>query len=742
MKGKLLIGFMILCSILITGCHNGRTEESENASEEVIQEQSVYYEVEEEVTPNYKKGITMSAGGHIYTPARSFAGESVYQTTISSGADYTGGEMYWQTWRSGMSEWENADLRETNMEYEDGTYGLSGIIHDSSDNKVYAKAYRKDTDENEAGGDYIAQLGEKGIEEIIGPLPEGFLEDGSLFRDKEGNFYKCTSWSDLIICYDGTMNEIKEFQVPKYAYGIMQGAEGTDVYWYGCDMSNQPIVGNLTDGSIVLEGVEGIATDYFADITEEGVIILADSQNLWRVENGIAQKVFPFAKNGYLMQLYHMEVNEQGEIVLWVMLDNTLTMLRMKETDKPQEKQEIMMAFTQAHSALEKSVARFNRQSKGYFITVMLPEEEESAEDFRRRIQLEMSVGRGPDILGHDMVSDMQSYVENGYLECMDELFTDTSQYLTAALDTCRVEDKLYGVPYECSFCVTAYDKKLVGERSCINMEELMDAVRASEANVLEEGIAGVTIVEKYALYDDSNKSYIDWEKGESYLNQPAFIEVLEFAKEYADDKEGEKNAFAVSPIDYQGLCALRELKSLYGDRKEDVLLLGYPREEGNGIYVNTRQLFLRANAACKEGAKEFLRFLISEEEQQKYAIFDPFKDMQMSGQQVYIGHKEHFAISLKALDLLLEQELAADQENLVYTDTGVIQVNAMYTTDMIEQFKFMIEHAKPNISKVDAIEDIIEEELWPYFTGKASVEVVSEKLHNRVQLYLDERIK
>ena len=63
------------------------------------------------------------------------------------------------------------------------------------------------------------------------------------------------------------------------------------------------------------------------------------------------------------------------------------------------------------------------------------------------------------------------------------------------------------------------------------------------------------------------------------------------------------------------------------------------------------------------------------------------------------------------------------------------------YLTDKEkEQVIYLVEHAKSYHPDLLAIRGILEEETEPYFTGAKSAEAVMEILHNRIQLYLDER--
>lgn len=74
--------------------------------------------------------------------------------------------------------------------------------------------------------------------------------------------------------------------------------------------------------------------------------------------------------------------------------------------------------------------------------------------------------------------------------------------------------------------------------------------------------------------------------------------------------------------------------------------------------------------------------------------------------------------------------------------DYGAGYKSAPFTEEQEEQFRGLLANCEPANFRVSEISYIIAEELEPYFIGEASAEDVAEKLHNRVQLYLDERKK
>lgn len=733
---KVFIGFIFCCIILWNGC--GKEEQNIPTREEVPQ---YYYGMTEWIVDAPERALEVPEGGNAESFEPVLIGERIFCNTSVTDNQYNSLDFYTQIWDRDDLQWTNISMLYNRFTLDDKEYdGFDSCIYASTNGEMYTSAYILEQEK------YLVRMGEDSIAEVICEIPQETAQEwnnqsgaGMLTRDNEGNFYYFSEWGNSIFCYDSALQKKKTVIVPKFVYGIIQGKDTSEIYWYGCDTDNQPVIGSITDEKAVLEDVEGIATEYCAEISEEGILFLADTQNVWRVEGDKPQKVFNFSENGYIIrELYGMEATEDGEILFLVKMDGYLTLLSMKEIEKPQKKQEIVIAFTMKHWGLQQSIARFNRQSAEYHIGVMLPEEGETTNAYLERIRMELSAGRGPDIFGHDMVTNLSAFVENDYLECMDDVFADTSLYLQAALESAKIEGKMYGVPYDCSFDVVAYAQRDEGEKTSYTLEELMAAVEASKAEALEEGLDGVSLVLKYALYDNENAAFIDWEKGESHLTEAPFVELLSFAEEYSGKGKQESVAYAkhLGMSFYQ----LRQIKEYFSYFDGEAVLLGYPGQAKNGIYVNVRELYLNANSTNKSGAKEFLKFLVSEEEQKRYAIYDIGDELRYGQELSVSGYTIQFPVSLEAFDALVEHELEKDKGNIIYTDSGVIQLGELYTDEMIEQFYFMLNNARADDFHVAAISNIFYEELTPYYEGGVTVQEAVEKLNNRVQLYLDEQ--
>lgn len=698
--------------------------------------QSRYYRMEEVNLPNRKAGLSIPDGGKVYmgnTPFR-LVGDGIYNNAMVEDEKGENGEWYIQGLNLTTMEWNNLSLKNKSFTQGGVCYKeISTLYYPSLDGSIYVKIY------DEKGDGYLGEL-KDGKVEVLHSISTEISSSRFyyLIGDRDGNFYHLDKNQMGIICYDSSLNKTEELETSGPVYGILQETSGSPVYWYGLDGDKQAIVQELKGKRTILKGFAGIGTDYRAALTPDGILYLADNQNVWRMEGESLDKVYSFPENGYIIQEFHgMDIGEEGLPRFLVDLDGEPVLLIMKEIAKPLEKQEILVAFTRQHYGIERSLARFNRKSEKYHVTMLLPDESENVEDYVNRIRMEMGAGRGPDILGHDMVSDLDSYVRNGYLSSVDDLFGDTTQYVQGALDGYRVDGKRYGVPYDCSFQIAAYSGESAEGRSSFTLPELMEAIKASDCKVIERGAGKVETLFSLGVMDEENKTYIDWEKGISYLDEEPFQELLAFVASYITIEDDSEKAFIYADgIDFQ---MMSQMKDVFEYFEGDAKVLGFPRQEGNGNYVTSRAMYLNASAECEEGAREFLKYVISHEEQEKYITFD-IKNLVIPGVTEYTGYKTDFPISLKAMDALIRLELEEDQNNLIHTEQGDLQIGSMYTGEQVEQFRFLVENAKPVNLKIKEIEPIFFEELTPYFTGAVSGKEAAKKLHNRVQLYLDEK--
>ncbi len=266
-------------------------------------------------------------------------------------------------------------------------------------------------------------------------IPER-LKDYTFTVSKTGMIYAYVESGTELFCLNESMEIVKEIKLPKRIDGVISDALGEKVYWYGHDEDNFGIYD--LSGEVIVPVSEKLHILWAqAAMDIEGEIYVANSEKLW-LDGKELKLLCDFTLCDYPWgELYGMEVQEDGSLLLFGELDGDYCLARAVEEEevKQQEKQEIVIAFGENHKAMLKSISRFNRQSNKYHISAMLREKDVNWLDYDRKIQMEISAGRGPDIISDDLVVDISSYLENGYFASLEGVLDDESAYLQAALE-------------------------------------------------------------------------------------------------------------------------------------------------------------------------------------------------------------------------------------------------------------------------------------------------------------------
>ena len=88
------------------------------------------------------------------------------------------------------------------------------------------------------------------------------------------------------------------------------------------------------------------------------------------------QKVFDYVQNDYqISEIYGMACTEQRKLELLTDMDSELVLLTLHQADTLPEKKEIVLADYSPTVQLQTLIARFNRQSREYYVTCRVPDE-------------------------------------------------------------------------------------------------------------------------------------------------------------------------------------------------------------------------------------------------------------------------------------------------------------------------------------------------------------------------------
>ena len=768
--GNYLLFVMIL--LLLSGCGSNGGQENVGKSEDAAQQ--FYYRIAETVLPNPDLALVgeMAEQGWVRELDQAFIGGSLYRIAqvwgTLNGVEQTTG-YYLQILENPYEEWKTISVPsvtwDETLEYEGFQYQLWEIVT-ADDNWIFCVVHRLDDNlnlipclgeiklsgmkeaQNENGEGTVGGAGENLTEDggkaksecpdgtLLGELPEE-LREAKLFRTKAGAWYGYQdSGAGKIWTLDDNLQIQDTENVNGRIYGLLEHTATGRLFWYGESESGYCIQ-NMNDDRAVW-GAAGAL--YFDGVTqgEDGCFYFANIREIDKVTaDGETSVLVDFFENAYLPEeIMGILTTEDDTIAVYCLIDGERCLLRaVRQEGVPVMKETVVLAMGEEIPVLMDFVTRFNRQSEQYQITVRLHENNETGLEFIDKIKMEMTAGEEPDLLMNGQI-DAADMAENGYLLALEDILTDDGKVWAAAVESGKIGGVQYGIPYAAQLYFPTFSESLADGRDSWTLEEFMDTVRASDAEILQYGFGGTDIVVNYGLYDNANTGLIDWGQGESHLTEALFLSLLEFAADYADNgklpKEEVGEALEEGRIAAEGsffieLSEMNYREACFAVEPSDI---GFPRSAGKGIYLTPNMLYINANSAVQEGAKAFLRFLISEGSQLRYV------ERCASGTGTAL-----LPVRTDALEKLVALKgMENPEETLMRRDTGISYSRTGLSELQQERFWELVENAKPGNWYVTEIMDIVYEELEPYFAGQRSAVEAAKNLDNRVQLYLDER--
>lgn len=722
-----------LCTILSVLFLAGCGGETQNLQEEST-EDAVVYGITENAIPDPDEALKgdLKEGGWIRELAVHLENGVVYRLAQLwekvDGMDLTQG-YYIQILEAPYKQWVNHQIRsaywDKEIEYEG--YSVRDICGVNGGD-VYCRGFCAENRQY-----YLGIWCPDGDGRVVGYYSEAMSEK-SLVIVSEDEIYAYMPWGKSIEKLNGNLEVDREYPFDGQLVELVTNPVTQETYSCGFNKEGYGIWGVEDKVSLLSALQSGSLMEYKAEFSDEGVLHLADGKALWRREaDGEVVQLCDFFKRNYVLEkVSELEVQKDGSVLLLVYYDDAYALLTLRETENASlQRQELVMATFFETEILKKQIAAFNRSNNKYTVVLQYPDTPEKGGEFVDKMQLEISAGRGPDIISGELINAVE-YASQGYIQNIDGLLERPKELWQPVLECGKIGGSYYGVPYQTSLISVAYSKELTGDRTSWTLDEFMEAVRESDVEILQPQMDGVAIVLEYGLYDNDNKTFIDWEGGKSHLTEEPFLEFLEFANKYedkgkySDEELGEmllSGKVAAETVSGRPFVLFENLNTMsYVDEcfKGQASYIGLPKTEGNGIYVMPRMLYLNSCSKNREGYSEFVNYLVSEEIQKRYTPI--------------------FPVRLDALEDIIGEYRERRVPDSLKKSYNEIEYPELFEESQESNFRFMVENVSPGNWYVSQIESMVYEELQPYFKGERTAEEAARILNNRVQLYLDER--
>lgn len=364
-------------------------------------------------------------------------------------------------------------------------------------------------------------------------------------------------------------------------------------------------------------------------------------------------------------------------------------------------------------------------------------EKEEDTENLRTKVFAELAAGHGPDMLWVSR-EDMYVLAQKGLLQDMTELIdTDTlGQIFPGILQAGTVDGKMLGlVPQTSVFYMVTTDN--IWKKESWNPQQVVDLI-GSHSNL--KGVFGYglftsrnmneeELLTELILRDINNSVFINWEERKCSFYSEEFIRTLEIVRSYGKEESYsdeyfldflENGEFLAWRGAISGISNYAEIRNLLGNKGHFV---GLPTSEAySGFWVCNHFLVINKNSQHMDTIKDFLKELLSEENQGRAMLISVREDAIRSNMEPITINEygEKTDVYVNNDGLIMEVEVKPDG------------------TSYLEEYIDFLKKCGPIPYSDETIQEIILEEAEMFFSGVKTAEQTAEVIQNRVQLYLD----
>jgi len=446
-------------------------------------------------------------------------------------------------------------------------------------------------------------------------------------------------------------------------------------------------------------------------------------------------------------------MKEEGEAeILWADpvsgrgIRETLQLSKMKKTP-------IILQTTYLMDGgwLETRASEFNRSNSRYHVIVEYPRPADQV-DFGTGMAVQIAVGKGPDILYGYALDFVPDLAVKGGLEdlapYMEESGIQEEDYYPYAFSCLRDGENIYTFRLKGTPSFSCINKELLEGWNVSDIESLLDALLAWEGEALfGYGRTSGSMLRLFYCSDDF-WGMIDWDNGTCDFSGELFAKILQVTKKYGlpydksfsgDFPTGLKSVFKSISCSLYGFKTSAELEEM-GLVNLNAFLINNDYPDAGGMDF---ALAINANSAQKEGAWEFIRYLMSEEVQGLIAGED------MTNKKSYEKWIKQVLADMQGMD---EDDIVGEDyksitvlsNGEVIEEAGVLYTKKDITQERIEELLKMRENAWEDTTieyaRMKPIYNIMEEEAEYYFKGAKSLEEVVDIINSRVGLYVGEQ--
>lgn len=324
----------------------------------------------------------------------------------------------------------------------------------------------------------------------------------------------------------------------------------------------------------------------------------------------------------------------------------------------------------------------------------------------------------------------MESWLSWPYMERSG---IQEENYFPLAFSSWRQGEVVYGANVSMTTYNYIMDASVLGGLdSEPDIEALVNALYDYEEKAMYMRFCeGSDILEMFLEGSEDFWGMLDWEAGRCDFSGELFQKMMEVAKRYAYDENQECPILASDePCHSLILFPSPSVKKQLGRVEVGVMF-----EDGcHAKVISAYQILaINANSTKKEGAWEFISYLLGEEGQRLIAV-DATPVNREIFQEELVSYLEGWS---------REDGPRGVGSSYLFKGKYVKEMRDVYKSDIteewIEAYIRCAEEARPLPVRTKPVLNVIREEAEDYFSGMKSLDEVIGIMENRVQLYLNE---
>ncbi len=487
-------------------------------------------------------------------------------------------------------------------------------------------------------------------------------------------------------------------------------------------------------------------------VLEEGVAVyggyeafcyLATEDSLWKcllkdntveggsMERGSVEKLFNWLDPYISVDRNQLVgIGQDGESMIFLCYDAALeTTMRLKvenqKLDELAEKTVITLGYYEGSTAvlenLQSVVQEYNSQSERFSVEIRSYQ----SDGYQGMDELTMALlqGEGPDLFDLSGLS-MEYYSAKGVMEDLNPYLESSGIQLLESVEKALKKDgKVYALADQFTIkCIVL--PQGYSTHGGVGLEQCMEMVKAYPEAYVRKNANKFSYLS--LLLEVDMDSYVDIQEGTCSFDSEEFISLLEAVSSWEDAPDAAgyittadeiyNKEYLLAEVSILEMSNYLVLRRAFG---EFACIAGYPNQAGEARYCMELTDHYAMNSASenKEGAWDFLQYLLSDTAQKKADFFPVTKD---------------------AFEEAIREKRG---ENYYYISpyTGMKESNLDPTEEDIQQIYNILDNMYYFDATPSAISNIITEEVKGVFEGSVPAEKAAENIQNRVALFLNE---